>query len=140
LTITNNGSATDAGPFSRINMPPAVVYVDCYTSYQHWRPYSPIMIIKTSILSALFAASTYASPLLAERQSCPSSGITAARSTEVLSKFRSARVIPDSVPDFNPTIDLRVKYGNINENLGNTFSVLRKLSSTQQILHHLIPF
>ena len=84
-----------------------------------------LSIMKYFILSALFAASSYASPLLAERQTCPSSGITVARSAEVLNKFRSARVIPDSVPEFTPTTELRVRYGNINENLGNEFNVLR---------------
>ncbi|KAL1598409.1 hypothetical protein SLS59_006693 [Nothophoma quercina] len=83
--------------------------------------------MKYFILSALFTASSYASPLLAGRQTCPSSGITAARSAEVLNKFRSARVIPDSVPEFTPTTELRVRYGNINENLGNEFNVLQTL-------------
>ncbi|KAF1924204.1 uncharacterized protein M421DRAFT_9031 [Didymella exigua CBS 183.55] len=82
--------------------------------------------MKTSILSALVAASAYTSPLLANRQSCPASGITAAWSTEVLNKFKSAQVVPDSVPRFTPTTDLRVKYGNINENLGNSFTVIYK--------------
>lgn len=82
--------------------------------------------MKTFILIFLLPALAWGSPLLAERQSCPASGITAAISAEVLSKFRSARVIPDSVPEFTPTTDLRVKYGNINENLGNEFTVLRE--------------
>lgn len=82
--------------------------------------------MKTVILSSLLAALAYGSPLLVERQSCPASGITTARSAEVLSKFRSARVIPDSVSEFMPTTDLRVKYANINENLGNEFTVLRE--------------
>lgn len=67
--------------------------------------------MKTFSLTFLLASLAYGSPLLVERQSCPASGITAARSAEVLSKFRSARVIPDSVPEFTPTTDLRVSNG-----------------------------
>ncbi|XPS69938.1 hypothetical protein M3J07_002179 [Ascochyta lentis] len=90
--------------------------------------------MKTLILTILLTTSTHASPLLGERQSCPTSGITAARSAEVSNKFRSASVIPDSVPDFTPTTDLRVKYGNINENLGNEFNVLRMFSANQHAI------
>ncbi|KAF3053776.1 hypothetical protein E8E11_004771 [Didymella keratinophila] len=82
---------------------------------------------KTFILTSLLASLAYGSPLLAERQSCPASGITAARSAEVSGKFRSARVIPDSVPKFTPTTDLRAKYGNIDENPGNELTVLQTL-------------
>lgn len=89
--------------------------------------------MKAFTLSTLLAASAYASPLLAERQSCPASGITAARLTEALNKLRSVRVIPDSVPEFTPTTDLRVKYGNINENLGNEFNIFRKLDHAYNI-------
>lgn len=85
-----------------------------------------LFMMKTFVLTTLLAALAHGSPLLTERQSCPASGITTARSTEVLGKFKSARVIPDSVPEFTPTTDLRVKYGNINENLGNEFNVLRE--------------
>lgn len=84
--------------------------------------------MKLFILGVLFAVSSNASPLFTERQfTCPASGISAARAAEVQNKFRSARVIPDSVPDFTPMTDLRVEYGNINENLGNEFSVLQTL-------------
>ena len=94
----------------------------------------PTIEMKAFIISLLSAASAvYASPLLTERQqTCPTSGITTARAAEVLNKFRSARVIPDSVPGFTPTVDLRVKYGNINENLGNTFNVLRTSTRSHQ--------
>ena len=84
--------------------------------------------MKTFIFSSLLAVLAHGTPLFVEMQSCPTSGVTASMSAEVLSKFRSARVIPDSVPKFTPTTDLRVKYGNINENLGNEFTVLRELT------------
>jgi hypothetical protein len=72
------------------------------------------------------AATAYASPLLQDRQStCPTSFLSTARASEIRSKFAAANVIPDSVPSFTPTTELTVKYGNINENLGNTFSVQR---------------
>jgi hypothetical protein len=77
------------------------------------------------LLLSLLTVPSLASPLLESRQACPASGISAARAAEVRSKFQSSRVIPDSVPNFTPTTELRVRYGNINENLGNKFSVLR---------------
>lgn len=80
-----------------------------------------------SISLLLLAATATASPLLEKKQStCLSSaGISAARAAEVRSKFQSSGVIADVVPDIQPTTELTVKYGNINENLGNTFIVLR---------------
>ena len=83
--------------------------------------------MKTSILSFLLSTSVYASPLLVERQSCPQSGISAARAAEVQSAFQASGIVGDTVPEINPTTELTVRYGNINENLGNTFNVLRKL-------------
>ncbi|KAF6813217.1 phosphatidylethanolamine-binding protein [Colletotrichum sojae] len=81
------------------------------------------------VLAALLAGISSASPLslLLIQPSCPSSNISASRSSEVVSKFLSARVVPDSVPAIIPTVDLRVKYGNIPENLGNEFSALQTL-------------
>ncbi|KAF6825131.1 phosphatidylethanolamine-binding protein [Colletotrichum musicola] len=81
------------------------------------------------VLAALLAASSSASPLsvLLIQPSCPNSNISASRAAEVVSKFASARVVPDSVPGITPTVDLRVKYGNIPENLGNEFSALQTL-------------
>jgi hypothetical protein len=86
-----------------------------------------------SSLSLLFTASTaYASPYLSDRHStCASTpGISAARAAEVRNAFLKYRVIPDVVPEINPTTELSVKYGNNNENLGNKFDVLRKPSLT----------
>jgi hypothetical protein len=86
-----------------------------------------------SSLSLLFTASTaYASPYLSERHStCASTpSISAARAAEVRNAFLESGIIPDVVPDITPTTELSVKYGNINENLGNKFDVLRKPSIT----------
>jgi hypothetical protein len=90
----------------------------------HTKHSPPIM--KSSPLSLLFAATAYASPLLSERQStCPTSGISASRAAAVRSAFQQSGIITDVVPDLTPTTELSVKYGNINENLGNEFTVLR---------------
>ncbi|KAH7083568.1 phosphatidylethanolamine-binding-like protein [Paraphoma chrysanthemicola] len=82
--------------------------------------------MKSIILSSLFASSAYATPLVS-RQSCPSDGLSASRAAEIRSAFQSSGVIPDSVPDLQPTTELSVRYGNINENLGNEFNVLQTL-------------
>jgi hypothetical protein len=82
-------------------------------------------MMKTFILTSLLVALAYGSPLLVERQSCPASGISAARPAQVFSKFIPTRVIPDSVPELTPTTDLRIKYGNMNEDLDNEFTILR---------------
>jgi hypothetical protein len=87
--------------------------------------YDSIMM-KTFILTSLLVALAYGSPLLVERQSCPASGISAARPAQVFSKFIPTRVIPDSVPELTPTTDLRIKYGNMNEDLDNEFTILRE--------------
>lgn len=79
-------------------------------------------------ISLLFlAAAATASPLLEKKQStCPTSaGISTERAAEVQAVFQTSGVIPDVVPDIEPTTELTVKYGNINENLGNDFNVLR---------------
>jgi hypothetical protein len=87
--------------------------------------------MKSSPLTLLLAATSYASPLLSDRQStCPtSSSISASRAVQIRSAFQQAGVIPDVVPSITPTIELTVKYGNINENLGNTFTVPRTFPS-----------
>ncbi|KAF2113798.1 phosphatidylethanolamine-binding protein [Lophiotrema nucula] len=77
------------------------------------------------ILSLLTTAS-WASPLIS-RQTCPASGITAARAAQVRSAFQTSKIIPDTVPDIQPMTELRVKYANINENLGNSFSAAQTL-------------
>ncbi|OAK93901.1 PEBP-like protein, partial [Phaeosphaeriaceae sp. SRC1lsM3a] len=54
-------------------------------------------------------------------------GISTERAAEVQAVFQTSGVIPDVVPDIEPTTELTVKYGNINENLGNDFNVLQTL-------------
>lgn len=83
--------------------------------------------MKAFTIFQLLIAVAFASPLLSERQQlCLDAGITPARAAEVRNAFQSAGLIGVTVPDIRPTTDLIVRYGNINENLGNTFDVVRK--------------
>lgn len=108
-------------------------YNDQNTSPQHSLPPTPMPMpiplatMKSLALTLLLASLAAASPALQSRQTCPTSGISATRATEIQNAFRSAGIIAD-VPtgEFTPTTELTVKYGNRNENLGNSFAVLGK--------------
>ena len=97
-------------------------------------PSSDSLAMYFTLSTVLLAATAYASPLLELRQStCPSgAGITAARAAQVKAAFQRDRIIPDTVPDINPKVELTVKYGNRNENLGNEFSVPGTSSSSNR--------
>jgi hypothetical protein len=95
-----------------------------YKSIPHMRfsvvvssyPYLFHNIKSTHFLFSLFAAVSCASPLVHRQATCTTSGISATCAAEVRLKFLSSELIGDLVPDFTPTMEVVVKYGNIYEN------------------------
>jgi hypothetical protein len=81
--------------------------------------------MKDSVYLTLIV-SAHASLLLQDHgSSCATTFLSSTRALEIHSKFAAANIIPDSVLSFTPMLELTVRYRNTNENLGNTFSVLR---------------
>ncbi|KAH0429029.1 phosphatidylethanolamine-binding protein [Colletotrichum camelliae] len=81
-----------------------------------------------TLLPLLAAPLSSASPLsILLPPICPTIGLPATRAAQVRAAFQSSGIIPDILTSINPTTELQVLYGNIPENLGNTFSVPQTL-------------
>jgi hypothetical protein len=72
----------------------------------------------------LASASAAAIPaaFLEERQSCASPNV--ANLAKAKAAFTAAKIVPDVIPKFNPTLELSVAYGSKAVNFGNTFNTL----------------
>ncbi|KAJ0361693.1 hypothetical protein COL26b_013642 [Colletotrichum chrysophilum] len=81
-----------------------------------------------SLLPLLAVSLSSASPLsILQPPICPTIGLPATRAAQVRAAFQSSGIIPDILTSINPTTELQVLYGNIPENLGNTFSAAQTL-------------
>jgi hypothetical protein len=77
-----------------------------------------------SLFILLTSASAAAIPaaFLEERQSCSSPNV--ANLAKAKAEFTAAKIVPDVIPKFNPTLELSVAYGSKEVNFGNTFNTL----------------
>ncbi|KAE9579251.1 hypothetical protein CGMCC3_g4931 [Colletotrichum fructicola] len=77
---------------------------------------TPLLVLIAASLSSASPLSILLPPI------CPTIGLPATRAAQVRAAFQSSGIIPDIFTSINPTTELQVLYGNIPENLGNTFS------------------
>lgn len=88
----------------------------------------------STIVGALLSASVaFASPTptIEERQAACGTGISPARSQEVVRAFSSAGVTPTLIPSISPKSDLKITYPTVNINLGTQTTTLRKFYGTR---------
>ncbi|KAF4489974.1 26 kDa secreted antigen [Colletotrichum fructicola Nara gc5] len=82
---------------------------------------TPLLVLIAASLSSASPLSILLPPI------CPTIGLPATRAAQVRAAFQSSGIIPDIFTSINPTTELQVLYGNIPENLGNTFSAAQTL-------------
>ena len=77
-----------------------------------------------SLFTFLASASAAALPAatLEERQTCADAN--AAALVKAKAAFTAAKIVPDVIPQFKPTLELSVAYGSKAVNFGNTFNTL----------------
>lgn len=77
-----------------------------------------------SFFTLLASASAAAIPAatLEERQTCANAN--AAALSKAKAAFTAAKIVPDVIPQFNPTLELSVAYGAKAVNFGNTFNTV----------------
>lgn len=80
-----------------------------------------------SIFTLVASASAAALPVtnLEERQTCANANANAL--SQAKAAFTAAKIVPDVVPQFNPTLELSVKYPAKAVNFGNTFNTVGML-------------
>jgi hypothetical protein len=77
-----------------------------------------------SLFTFLASASAVAIPAatLEERQTCANANANAL--AQAKAAFTAAKIVPDVIPQFNPTLELSVAYKSKAVNFGNTFNTL----------------
>lgn len=80
-----------------------------------------------SLFSFVALASAAAVPVnnLEERQTCPNAN--AAALSRAKTEFQKAKIVPDVIPQFNPTLEVSIDYNGKAVNFGNTFNTVGKL-------------
>jgi hypothetical protein len=77
-----------------------------------------------ALFTFLASASAVAIPsaVLEGRQTCANANANAL--AQAKAAFTAAKIVPDVIPRFDPTLDLSVAYGSKAVNFGNTFNTL----------------
>lgn len=81
-----------------------------------------------SLIAFVASATAAAIPasILEERATCANANANAL--AQAKAAFTAAKIVPDVVPQFNPTLELSVSYGSKAVNFGNTFNTLGQSS------------
>ncbi|KAM0718473.1 hypothetical protein Q7P37_005543 [Cladosporium fusiforme] len=88
-----------------------------------------------SLLTLAVTASASAIPTAEKRQTCAAGN--ANNIAKAKAAFTAAKIVPDVIPQFNPTLELSVDYNGKAVNFGNTFNTIGKpsLVSTDLVEH-----
>jgi hypothetical protein len=88
-----------------------------------------------SLLTFVASATVAAPPAaLEERAACTFANPAAL--VKAKAAFQAAKIVPDVIPKFNPTLELSVEYGNKAVNFGNTFNTIGKSSPSSPQSKH----
>lgn len=78
-----------------------------------------------SLLALVTSVAASAIPAAIEgRQTCPNANANALASAKAA--FTAAKIVPDVIPQFNPTLEVSVSYNGKAVNFGNTFNTVGK--------------